>query len=675
MRLFFLVISLVILNSCRHLPETSQTKHDAAQYVLSPAPWLWQDISPSEFAEVYIPANNWGSEQDFFPESDFATQRMNFLLSKIHNRIKEHYPDQLRHVPVPRARIYRKDTPDAFVTTVPVCYAVPVQLGEGEAHEETSIDWVTMDLNGALSGAANSAKCIHKNMSKTEAREYFTWINQGIKRSELQNGQKKDLCQLKVQDDQSVLRIIPGATCKRASELHGITHAKGLIIWKTQPYLILYSGIIKHVDSEIKIITTLAHELGHYYRSHVNSFQGDYDYFYRIDPKMNPGQKPQRDLSLAERGASILSAARLVQSNIHKEASQRYASELFYPIWALASKACPDEMKCPKECLGLRQHLRDESVFASFGDWPYSSMPETGHASYQIYEEKLTECARSLQIEEGSSDGNAIGLSDLEMAFGDESFLKLLPSMGIKDSKVFLSKTLEQVIDQLSQGLESAKRHAEHLIDLAIQDNIGYYTTEQEADDQQMETVTLLGLDPLQLVKWDVDFYRNESKLSSRNRGLDIDRCHDLLMKNWQEYGQSVLAPIANYNDLHHSDCFRIFNTFREISAHKWDQKKYKNDIEFISDQAWKGLQNSLQLENTKELSGKIEPVPVVSRLEDAQKVSIKKLYFGLLEITIKETHSMDGGLIKSQVEAIHWLRFPLQNKTYGSCFRSPYRG
>ncbi len=286
---FRLNLICLMLMACRPQSEVSHLKHDAAQYVLSPESWHWQDLTPQEFEDVYLPSNGWGSVDDFLPASHAATQRMDYLLTAIHDRIKEHHPDQLLNVPAPRSRIYRGESPDAFVTTVPVCYAVPVRLKNNLAaqNSESDMDWITLDHNGNLSGASHDGICLQRSMSQDEARDYFDWISRNIRRSASQQGQSDNLCQLDVQASYDGFEVVPNPSCQRAPELADITQAKGFVIWKTQPYIVLYTGLLQHVDAEIKIITTLAHELAHYYRSHLTSFAGDYDYFYYHSSRKN----------------------------------------------------------------------------------------------------------------------------------------------------------------------------------------------------------------------------------------------------------------------------------------------------------------------------------------------------------------------------------------------------
>ncbi len=301
-------------------------------------------------------------------------------------------------------------------------------------------------------------------------------------------------------------------------------------------------------------------------------------------------------MTLQARGREIRAAAHLVQSYLEHEPGQTYSSELFFPVWALASRACPSSAKepCPEACRSFVEFLNDPEVNASFGYWPYESMPESGHGSYQRYEQGLKTCAPHLRLTDAETGGSRISIKDLEEAVEQENFGETLKAMGFGNLAEFKGQSLEQMIARWEQGLEQARMRSLDVIHKANADGIGFYTTEQEADEQQMETVVHLGLDPAQLVAWDVEFYKNMEGTYDEHQGLDMKRCGELLMKQWIEDGRPVLVPVADYNDIHHSDCYRIFTSSREIAAHQYDKPDPEVPIQFLSDLQWKELQVSL---------------------------------------------------------------------------------
>jgi hypothetical protein len=666
-RLFFtLGIGLLTagLLSCKHADRGGELKHDMGSFVISSSPMMWQDLTSQEFDDIYIPANGWESPDSFYPETGEATQRMNTLLKHIHETLKRKFPAQLAHAPIPRARIYKGNTSNAFVTMVPVCYRLDVRLKEKQSDKvqaaEAAIDYVTMNVNGDLFGEKGSTRCLEKSISSHEAMEYFTWINHEIRRSEAQNGKTEHLCQIGFQTTKAGITIVPGQYCKRGPEIANVSLAKGLRIWKTQPYIVLYGGLINQLDSEIKIMTTLAHELGHYYRSHVNPFHGDYGYFYAIAEARNPDHKPQRDLSLQERGEQILAAARLVQTYVYRENNQRYPSELFYPIWALAAKACPEQGACPSACADLVKTVHDEAIYQAFGDWPYGKMPAGGSAAYALYEKHLAACSPHLKISSAVSGGENISLGDLTDALRDEKFTLVTQSMGLSDDAGFLNSSLSEVIEKLSAGLSAAQNKARGILDQAINDNIGYYTTEQEADELQMEIVALLGLDPRQLVIWDIDYYRDDLPTWEKYQGFHMDRCKKLLLEDWREEGRVVIAPIANYHDDHHSGCFRIFNTYREIEAHGLKADPEAGAITFLSDEQWQSLQKSVNGDLAAPAPAPTEPIVTQASVRGRIREITKVRPLGSLELVVREKFS-EAGKVMTKTRSVMRSRSDLR--------------
>lgn len=124
-------------------------------------------------------------------------------------------------------------------------------------------------------------------------------------------------------------------------------------------------------------------------------------------------------------------------------------------------------------------------------------------------------------------------------------------------------------------------------VDAARKVGLGVYTYEQEADELALEFLGLLSIDPIRATDaWFALFAVGMGDDTSQS--TPIDQCRTLFKNGWIDAsGNPVTIPLGDYKDPHHSWCFRIFNTTREIKAHGYDVlSPITLDIE-----AWRRLQ------------------------------------------------------------------------------------
>src|SRR5262249_34538256 len=103
-------------------------------------------------------------------------------------------------------------------------------------------------------------------------------------------------CRLEVKEKELVF----GEGCNRA---RGFTNDRGdrLAYQATSKYITITTGYILQLLDEDRIISTFAHELGHFYRSHINMPTDVVNYFYSLDEKHT--HKPAPDPRFIEQTA------------------------------------------------------------------------------------------------------------------------------------------------------------------------------------------------------------------------------------------------------------------------------------------------------------------------------------------------------------------------------------
>lgn len=118
------------------------------------------------------------------------------------------------------------------------------------------------------------------------------------------------------------------------------------------------------------------------------------------------------------------------------------------------------------------------------------------------------------------------------------------------------------------------------ILQAAYDAKLGHYTTEQEADELAVEILSNLGLGAETAVDVEMAFLPEEEDLGGWVLGRD--RCEKMRANNWVDpdgYYNSLVLPIGNYSEQHHSACFRAFNASREIAAHGY-QRRAKSPLD-----------------------------------------------------------------------------------------------
>jgi hypothetical protein len=99
---------------------------------------------------------------------------------------------------------------------------------------------------------------------------------------------------------------------------------------------------------------------------------------------------------------------------------------------------------------------------------------------------------------------------------------------------------------------------------------LGVYTVEEEADELALEILSLAGIDPLKATEaWFALFEHADANVTETE--IPFARCRELFKNNWRDHaGNPVAVPVGDYEDTHHSWCFRVFNTTNEIAIHNY---------------------------------------------------------------------------------------------------------
>jgi hypothetical protein len=125
----------------------------------------------------------------------------------------------------------------------------------------------------------------------------------------------------------------------------------------------------------------------------------------------------------------------------------------------------------------------------------------------------------------------------------------------------------------MSDDLKARDRARDALLQQALVQRVGYYTTEEEADNLAMQWLPALGFPPSLALEqwWTYAAYRKGSEQRTPYN-FSYERCLALYhaVPAWTENGRFVPVPVGSFGEDHHSSCFRIHNLHRRWLAQRW---------------------------------------------------------------------------------------------------------
>jgi hypothetical protein len=349
---------------------------------------------------------------------------------------------------------------------------------------------------------------------------------------------------------------VAGAGCEIDSNAPG-----ELAIYATSPYIHVTSKLLATAD-ELTMAVVMAHELGHYYRSHVTEARvAKYDFWFdnEVDRKKRPVPAANA-AELALQYAAIVQGPATIQAAIPGRYSPRLRTFLLATIPDLLTERVEPGFVCAaaRDALGpWRDALRNDA-----------GLPTEQINDYLQFETALAACAPRLNLY-GDPSATAISYGRVLMSVMDAKLGKVtLP----------FRATLADVLTALNTNAKKLDAKEAALLAKVKQNRIGLYTTEQEADDLAMEFAARIGISPDQVVQGWLGFMKQIiTAVPEEYRPqyeAEYASCKTLLDANFtttDSSGNKIAAyvPIGDLSEPHHSDCYRLFNF--------WRNKKLRN--------------------------------------------------------------------------------------------------
>jgi hypothetical protein len=447
-----------------------------------------------------------------------------------------------------------------------------------------------------------------------------TWHTEGLL-DFWQGGRHTPNCALQIisqPNEESQVVVKDKSTCP------GAARGTQTIVKSTSQFIHFSSELVSKIDDPRVLFYLVTHELGHYYLGHsTDSGAARYNYWYlRANHKYGkPARKKQ-----AEKNDSYLEEAYIYQEAVAKGQtvtnldplkigfSDRLQNFLILGVGAILrelelknsqvvssiainkqfDKICsaaaaklpvnyqlnPTAVETPEL---IEVYTEDSTVSEGSitRDWVTpilnNNATEDDKQLFKEYQSLLSNCAKSLFAE-----GEQAILTTKPFALMFKKYLKNAKS--IPENFFENQSNLFQILQLADQEAKKVDRLVFRLLPTAKQNILGFYTTEQAADEFALKIATLGGMSPDDVLEGVFGFMKateiflgkkKTDRLRKLNMELDYSACYQAYIDsktpgkntgfNMQREGDFI--SLGKLSDKHHSDCYRAFNLWRLIQV------------------------------------------------------------------------------------------------------------
>lgn len=521
--------------------ESSGAAHTAGEIVWENDPHLWADVDRTAFDGA------WPLEKAAAVDH-VATVRIQAWIDRYDAIVREMVAANGRALvaPRPQARVLVAPSVNANVRAVPVCIAVapsPVSPTPARVEMLSVMLRPRSVFNTNLLFKGNCAKA--RNFSPESGLGWF-------------NG----LGGLEVRPGEAAIEIIG------QSPDPVVARAEKVAINATAPFVTVNAGLVTSL-SEKATAAVIAHELAHYYRSHLGVSVADrYDFFFDRDAPVASRPTPVADQKQYWQDYARFKFPRFTIEGQHYH--PRVAASLvrwFSKMPVGGAHVCAPAKKAFTEI--------DASIRTELLDGSDRELSPQARAAYLGFEPKMKACIDALEIGDGAASAGTI---DAGSAVPRASLLEwtddALEGAAVA-ADVAAARTGKDLVAALEAAGKKLDAEAPAFLKRLADNHVGYYTVEQEADDLALELGTRIGLKPTEVMNGFVELMAATEveagkKEFAAKHGMSAAQCKDLVARKFRSASGEVHVPFGKLEDPHHAWCYRLFNLQREMSAHAY---------------------------------------------------------------------------------------------------------
>jgi hypothetical protein len=357
-----------------------------------------------------------------------------------------------------------------------------------------------------------------------------------------------------------VVRIPQECTNGEFSEMAGASRISFLAAVNV---ITVQSKLPEVFSNENEFVSVIAHELAHYYRAHGVSSLENHGYFYRQEKDVSLPEKPARDEKFAEFGRRVVKLADF--SFAQPISGLRYRSEILPAVRGKLMKeltrVCGTGNQCSISCGVVVSFMKMPETIRALGSFPETELTSVGIETVKQYDRLMFECAKDLNYRDLGFDGLL--------------WRSLPPSYLSKfEENVLGARTLDDELRQVSLRIEQMDAEFSKVIQEANEQRLGYYTTEQEADELAVDWIAAIGIDPVEAVRQMMTLgeFASSRRATMRDE-MPYAECKAHYLRGWKTAsGSNSWIPVGRWSDKHHSLCYRAWNLQREIAGHRFSR-------------------------------------------------------------------------------------------------------
>ncbi len=528
-----LALSLIACGVSQEAVQSSEAAHTEGELIWSNDPYAWQEITQSEIDPAL--------GERTAPPSHPVTVRLQAWVDRFDGVVRKLVRERTGQVlvaPKPNVRLVADPTVNAYVMGLPVCVAKAPAPAPGTY--PLLVFLAPQDLTVSPDGF-----CVEP-IGWPAAPAPIDWLNRV---GGLPIRQNNDAIVVGY-DDQNGLRAAGIASIASISLVN------------------VNAGLVAEL-SEKSAAVVLAHELGHYYRSHSATASAHrYDFWYDRDRHLPERPEPVANQAAYRFQYEQLKLPRfLVPGQNHHP---RLGSTLV--AWAKDIKTWPGHACEPVQKLvaswpaGLKAELSMETASRDLSG--------AARRAYLELEVNAAHCIDTLRLTDAAATTDKWATNEVSRQwFVDRIASPLRQSLGDTDLS---APTLKGLVEALTTRAKAVDAEGPAFLQRLEQNQIGLYTSEQEADDISMELALRVGLDVKDVFASYTDLMRYVEKVSQpeafeeANNSLSSAECEALLANGFKQGGRDVHVPLGTLEDPHHALCYRLYNLYRESEAHRY---------------------------------------------------------------------------------------------------------
>lgn len=583
------MVSLAL--GCSPDESASNVSHDHGEPTRSNNDLFWFGTDQMDFTKHKNNLKNSGLDVMYPGEAPLTYGWTKFWVDTIDAELRSRYPDKLLATPKPEVALIRTKSPNAFISSSAYCFKADVafegrELGEKDSSNRENEGTLFLSAEGVEIYSTKelneeNIECVSGDSEKIE--QYFDYFSDNT----------TSKCKITSENSQYKLSGCKPTMVGLNTKISSVT---SVVMLRVAPYVNLNLGMIDIIEDESSLVSIIAHELGHYYRSHSNKVSGEYNYFYKVEGKSRAAQKPieTADKNLIALGKNLQLTAN-ANTGTSGLAPVKPTAGLdpvnFVASGNLIKLSCQEgadspEQACPKSCtkvLAFENPVVAKYNSSSLAFYPYES--QYSEDLVQSINEKMLECLTFLdQAERINPKLFPLIYSDIfwnphvsskASVFAKLSGLSSLYSIAAREFD--LSGNIFDVFDKISQSVPKIAKLSKEHYRSAFESKLGWYTAEQEADDIATEYLHYLGLNPIAGAD---AFLTIQQKLikqlddDTTNLSFGFNKCKQLYELDFSANGSDADVPVGDFIDDHHSICYRAFNIVSESAAHVYKSGK-----------------------------------------------------------------------------------------------------